>query len=240
MPVLLLCHGDEQAKNLLRDAISARYGTNPPALEKLCIEFSGRSHIKLGPIPLWVPFEATIYLHFPTHIRTDYIVKPMGVAIQQYCESYDGNTYRHVRRNQSAEVIQDEQLIQSVRRRLWAFTAMLLTPLSEMYVRLQSSDKLSFIAQNTKLNDAVKVYLDDQHHVKSVKVASINPANGEKQSFRLDLSDKLIAVNELMLPELINAFWDDDPYFEIKPTQVIIDPDLSDSLFRLESEVEPN
>src|SRR5262245_24666361 len=134
-----MAQGDAEAKDLLRKAIEARYGLRPPALESLQIDFKGRSRAKVGPITAWVPVEATAYFKFPTAMRWDFTVKPVGVSVQRGVDSFDGTTYRQQRGGSAVQVIPDSQQINSVQSRLWAIAALLLTPLGEQFVKLTAT-----------------------------------------------------------------------------------------------------
>lgn len=235
MPVLLLAQGDAEAKDLLRKAIEARYGLRPPALESLQIEFKGRVRAKVGPVTTWVPVEATAYFRFPTSMRWDFNVKPVGVSVQRGVDAFDGTTYRRLRGNSPPEVITEDQQISSMQRRLWAIAALFLTPLGEQFVKLAATGPNSLDATNTKINDAVSLYLRPEHTLDRVQVVCLNPDTDKQQTFSLRPSTDQTAVNEFVLPRMISAFWDDAPYFEVEPVRVDSNPQFADSLFTLAS-----
>jgi hypothetical protein len=240
MPVLLLAYGDPKAKDLLRRAIEARYGARPPALEALKLNFKGRARAKIGPVSAWVPVEATAYFQFPTAMRWDFVVKPLGLPVQRGVETLHDNVYR-VMRGKAATVITDDAQIAYLRRRLWAVAAVLLTPMGEDFVKLSlnpdnGSSERSFQVTNTRINDTVSVYLRTDYTVERVQVECLNPDTGRQQHFILRLSEAQVELNEFILPKKIDVFWDNDPAFEIEPTRVESNPSLAASTFILDGE----
>lgn len=233
MPVLLLAQGDSSAKELLKQAISARYGLRPPAIESLTMQFKGRARAKIGPVSAWVPVDASAHFVFPTALRWDFAVKPIGVEVQRGVEAFDGSIYRRARGSQPVTAIDTPEQISSVQGRLWAIAAMLLTPLGEAFVRLNASGDHRLEAVNTRLNNAVQLQLRENYTLECVQVTCANPDNDRVQRFSLRLSAEQAPVDELMLPKKISAFWDDDPYFEAEPMKVELNPTLAEDVFTL-------
>lgn len=229
MPVLLLCYGDKEAKDLLRLAIEARYGINPPVIESLCVEFKGRARVKVGPITTWVPVDARASFVLPDKIRWDFTVKPLRLPVQHGSEAYDGEEHRSLKKG----IITDEALMISMRRRLGAIAAMLLTPLSDMSIKLTAIDERCFAAEHTKEDDTVTLCVREDHSLAHTQVTCINPDTEKEQTFTLRLSEEQAPVDELMLPVEIKAFWDDNPYFEVKPNKVEVNPDFAEGVFTL-------
>jgi hypothetical protein len=235
VPVLLLAQGDAGAKDLLRKAIEARYGIRPPVIESLRINFKGRVRTKLGPITTWVPVDATANFQFPTSMRWDFTVRPIGVPLQRGSEAFDGTTYRRTRGGGAPAVITDTQHINSMQRRLWAIAALFLTPLGEGFVKLTAKGTNSLDATNTQIDDTVSLFLRADNTLDYVQVACLNPDNEQEQMFTLRLSSDQSPVNELMLPCKISTFWDDAPYFEVEPILVESNPQIPETVFSLSS-----
>lgn len=233
MPTLLLCFGDPAAKNLLRQAIETRYGINPPAIEQLKLDFKGRARVKVGPITTWVPLDATAYFSFPLQMRMDFVVKPMGLPVQRGVEAFNGEMHRTVRGSKLTDTLTIDTHAESIRRRLWAITALLLTPMSDHTTQLIERGDLAFEAKNTVLNDAVTVHMDQDGFVTSVQVDCWNTDTGEIQRYSLRPSKEQKVVNGLMIPTQIDAYWDDDITFEMYPTHAEINAALADDLFEL-------
>ncbi len=236
MPVLLLAQGDPQAKDLLRKAIQARYGLRPPALESLHINFRGRARTKIGPVNMWVPVEAIGRFCFPDKMRWDFAVKAVGVQVNSGTEAFDGASYRNTRRSKNAAVSTDQQQIESMQHRLWAIAAVMLTPLGEMFVKLKANTENEIEACNTRFNGAVNLHLRADQKLDYVVTDCQNPDTGKRETFRLQLSDELMSFGDLILPSKINAFWNDEPYFEIEPMDAAANPNIDSTVFELTTE----
>jgi hypothetical protein len=233
VPVLLLAQGDAEAKDLLRKAIEARYGLRPPALESLQIDFKGRVRAKIGPITAWVPVDATAYFQFPTSMRWDFTVKPVGVSMQRGVDAFDGATYRRMRGGGTPQMVGDNQQINSIQGRLWAIAALFLTPLGEHFVKLTATGSNSLDATNTQINDTVRLCLRPDNTLDHVQVACLNPDTDKQQTFFLRTSTDQSAVSEFMLPCKISTFWDDTPYFEVEPIRVDSNSNIAETVFTL-------
>lgn len=234
MPVLLLAHGDPQAKDMLRKAIEGRYGARPPALDSLRIDFKGRARAKIGPVMTWVPVDATAYFRFPTAMRWDFNVKPLGLSVQKGSEAYDSQVYRTVRGGKTPTEISDPEQIRSMRRRLWAIAAVLLTPLGDHFVKLTMHGENSFIATNTQIDDSVTIFVRPDHTLHYVEVECLDP-DGKPRTLVTRLTEETLSLNELILPRKISTFWDNDPDFEIEPVSAEANPQIADQVFALET-----
>jgi hypothetical protein len=233
MPVLLLAQGDAKARDLLKKAISARYGFNPPAIESLRIDFKGRARAKVGPITAWVPVDVTASFRFPTHMRWDFTVKPIGVPVQRGVEAFDGEQYRRVRGSSSPMLMNDENAISSMRRRLWSVAALLLTPMGEHFVRLTSNEDGSLNVAHTQLHDSVNMVLRPDNTLERLEVQCVNPDNDRTQMFMMKVSETQAPIGGLMLPTKIHTFWDGEPFFEVEPSAVDTNPHFGSGLFTL-------
>jgi hypothetical protein len=236
VPVLLLAQGDPQAKDMLRQAIEARYALSPPAIDHLKLELTGRARAKVGPVMMWVPLQIKACFRFPSAIRWDFIVRPVGVPVQRGTEAYDGETYRQLRGPRKAVIVDNPQLINSLQSRVWSMAAVLLTPLGEHFVRLEATGPASFVAVNTRFNDTVQLHLRADSSLKTVEVTCLNPDTDREQQFRLELSENQTPINDIMLPDKISAFWDDQPYYEVRPRAIENMPSVPDEVFTLTGE----
>lgn len=235
MPVLLLARGDSNAKDMLRRAIEARYGFSPPAIDSIEIDFRGRVRARVGPITTWVPVDIMAFFRFPTAMRWDFNVRPVGVSVQRGIESFDGSVYRQMRGAGAPAIIDNQAMINSLQRRLWAIAAVLLTPLGEHFVQLHVSGDQSLQATNTLINDAVTLHLRPDCTLDSVAVSCFNADAEREQVFSLRISETQMPVNDMMLPSKISAFWDDAPYFEVEPTRVENNLSIADEVFSLQN-----
>lgn len=234
MPVLLLAFGEPAAKDMLRKAIEARYGMRPPALDSLKLDFKGRARVKVGPVITWVPVDATAYFRFPNAMRWDFTVKPLGLSVQRGVEAFDGEIFRRSRGGKAPIIITEPDQIQSMRRRLWGVASILLTPLSNTFVKVTQTGNYSFEATNTKLDDSAHIFLLGNQKIDQVKVTCLNPDTNKVQDYVISLSDELVTINDLIIPKKITASWDDEPSFEIEPNAAESNPNIPDSVFKLE------
>ncbi len=236
MRILLLAHGDPEAKDLLRAAIVARYGSSPPAIETLRIDFKGSTKVKIGPVKTGIPLDIRAQFRFPTSMRLDFTARTMGLTVRRGIEAFDGQTYRSVRGGNSPTVVSEVEAIHSMRRRLWAMAALLLTPIGDMYVKLSKTGERSFEALNTELGDAVTLSLRENNTLNYVQTDCLNLDSGQVQSHTLRVSDEQALVDELMLPKKISAFWDDQLFFAAEPLHAESNPQIPDGVFSLEEE----
>ena len=237
MPVLMLARGDKDARDLLRRAIEARYGTRPPAFDSLKIDFKGRAHTRIGPIKTWVPLDVTMQINLPNQMRWDFTAKPAGVPVRRGVEAYDG-THLRTQNGGKPTIIPDDSKVSSLQRRLWAIAGLLLTPLGDHFVELQANGERAFTARNTQVDAAVDVALFDEgdDRIKEISVSCINPDSNNQERFIIRPSLELASFDGLLLPTKIDAFWDDAPWFEMEPTAAESDPDIEDSVFTLGTE----
>lgn len=236
MPVLLLAQGDQASKDLLRKAIEARYGTRPPALDSLRIDFNGRTRVKVGPVAAWVPLDMTAYFKFPTAMRWEFIAKPLKLPVQHGVEAYDGETYRTVRGGKAPTAITEPEQVSSMRRRLWAVASVLLTPLSDFTVKVEATGSHSLRATNTKLNDYAEIFLREDYTLDYVQVECLNPDTEKVENYIVRAADTLVTVDDLLLPAKLSTFWNDKPGFEVEPAKVESNPNIPASVFKIEDE----
>lgn len=230
MAVLLLAHGDAEAKTKLRKAIESRYGLRPIALDSLVMTLKGRTRAKVGPVQAWVPFEAKVSLRFPCMMRWESTLKPLGLPAQNTLEMFHQKAY-YAKRGGKTQRYHNHDEIALLRQRLWAVAAGLLTPLSDMAVKVIDQPNHCFVALNTSNQDSVRVCLRPDYTVESVETQSINPDNGTKQSYRILLSPNIIEVGDLFVPARMQIYWDDTHTMDIEPTAIESNIELPESLF---------
>jgi hypothetical protein len=233
MPVLLLAQGDAPARDAVRKAIEARYGMRPPVLDSLQIHFKGQFYTNIGPMDAWVPIEATARFRFPAAMRWDFIIKPLNLPQRRGIEAFDGVHYRRVSDGKTVQIVEDEKQITSVRRRMWAIAAILLTPLSDMQVKLSTLEQGGIRASNIQLGAHVDIQLQQDNVLESVQVRCMNSETNTKQDFKIQLSQKLISMGALLLPDRIRMLWDHDPSMQLEPVSAKSNLDLPNNLFAL-------
>jgi len=237
MPILLLCYGEPEAKDMLRRAIIARYGMSPPALDSLEIDFEGRFRTKVGPVKAWVPLEVKTRFDFPSYMRLDFVAKPMGMAVRRGIEAFDSDLYRTTRNNGDVVEITNYEQIESVRRRMWTMAAIMLTPLSETFIKLSVIDENTIRVENTVMDDQLEMHFAPDGAVESVQVMCLNVDTNKQQCYRLTLSEESETVNELIIPSQIQAYWDDKISFEMHAKKIDVNPALAQDIFTLEEDI---
>lgn len=240
MPVLLMARGDKDARDLLKKAIEARYGHRPPIIESLRVDFNGRTRAQVGPLSTWVPVEVTARFRFPDAMRWDFVAKPAGFPVRRGVESYDGDRLRSVRGSAKPDIIEDENIVASAQKRLWAIAALLLTPLGDHFVELSQIDDLSFAAKNTQIGVTVQVKVKPDYRLDCVQVKAVNPDNQQMQTLKLTAERELVVFDDLMLPGKVSLFWDDTPWFEVTPSAATNNPDMGTEEFTLGGEAAPS
>lgn len=234
MPVLLLARGDKEGKDLLRRALETRYGVGAPALDTLKIEFKGRKRARVGPVTTWVPVEGTLAYNAPLCGRIDQTARAVGVPLVTHTDAFDGTVYRKRRGRDTIEVVTHAEQAQSVQKRLWAAAALLLAPLVEHFVELHATGDKSFSATNIDTDDTAHLYLNEDFTLAYVMTNCYNASNDEVEDFTLRLLEGQAAVDNLMLPRKVAAYWGESLEVEINPVGAEINPEFDPNLFRLE------
>lgn len=233
MPVLLLARGDLPSRTLLRQAIEARYGHSAPAIETLKIEMKGRSRIKLGFASTWMPVETTVYVKFPSSIRWEYTMRPVGLPVSTTSEAYNGDTLHRTRRLRGAVVETDSLMLRSSQTRLWTVAVMLLTPLSDPDVLVRLLDPDTLEVENTETNNRVQLVLNPDKTLNRITTLCYNPTAEREQVYTLRAVGGQLPVDTLMLPRQIDVLWDDELDVELTPTRVEMNLLLEDSFFKI-------
>lgn len=228
MPVLLMTRGDAPSRDLLRRAIDARYGFQPPTLETLKVGFKGRARVIRGFYKGWAPVTVDFSVRFPFQAHAHFAGLLLMVTIAHKTIIFDGTTvYNSGQANPSA------QENESARWQLWAFNALMLTPLNDIGVELRSVGGQSFDAVHLASGLTARVNVDDSSRVTSVTTLAHNWDIGQEQTYSVRPSIEQIGFGALILPKTLTLAWDDVPVFELTSTSGEINPTLPDQLFTL-------
>ena len=235
MPVLLLARGDQESKALLRRAIEARYGLGPPALETLKLQLKGRVRTKVGPITTWIPLEITAYFKFAFAVRWDYNAHPVGIPLSSGAEAFDGETYRKRHSHDSISLLNTADEIASIRARLWAMSALLLTPLGEHFVELKAVGDRCLDATHRDMGLIARLQLKPDDMLDFVETRCLNPTTGSMQTFSVYALNGQQMVGDLILPRRMGIAWDKQPEVEFTATAAQTNPAMDESVFKLEN-----
>ncbi len=217
---------------LLRNAIEARYGLGPPALETLTLRIKGRQRAHLGPLALWAAVDGAAYFRFPLTARWDYAARIAGLTFRKDSISFDDPVMRRRQRNQV--VTDDSALLESVRARLWAGCALLLIPLSEAFVELRVTDDFCLDAINADAGVTAHLQLNQDYSLAAVSTDCINPANGKLETFTIRLAGGLALLDDLILPRELTLWWNDQLESELAPVSAASNEPLDDGFFHLQ------
>lgn len=232
MPVLLLCRGDVASRNLLKKAIEARYGVLPPAIEALHLTLKGRAHVQVGPFLSWAHLDMIAQFKFPYQARWDYVKKLRGVPVNNGAEALD-QTIVHQHKGGTPTTTESPDVVASMRRRVWAAAALLLTPLGEMHVEVHAPSDNRIDATNTQTGDTVSLHLNNSHQLARVEIQALNLTLKTEQRFSLEPSDGQTNINGLTLPGKIIAAWEDSPFAEMEVVTADANPQFADTTFTL-------
>ena len=239
MSFLTLTQGDSVGKGLLKKLLGARYGGSVPALDTLRVTYRGRSQAKLGPLPLWAQVEAVATYRFPDHMRWEFKLTAIRLMRSSYSTAFDGTTVTELERNK-VSVITDPQYVQSARTRAWAETVFFVSPLTtdeRIRVERVEEDSNAFRAYGPGEDGPVAlVRLHEDGRLKEVEVERVNPVSGITQRQRLVSSGELTRVDKLIVPSMIQRYWDDELTMELTPVEVEINLALEPDAFTIQAE----
>jgi len=233
MPVLLLARGDQVSRSMLKQAIEARYGHSAPMIETTKIDLKGRSRVKLPFTTTWMPVEATVYVKFPSAIRWDFTMRPVGLPVSNMSEAFDGSALRRTRVLRSSEVNTDTGLLHSLRARLWSMAVMLLTPLPDPSVEVRMLGETTLVVENTQTDIRVNLQLNADKTVHQIGTVCFNPLTEKEQIYTLRATHGQELIGDIMFPRQIEVLWDDEVESELNPVSIETNLSLDDSFFRI-------
>jgi hypothetical protein len=228
MSILLLTQGDQRAKDLLKRAIMARYHTSPLALEALRIDYRGRGNIKIGPVQSWIPLEARLYFRFPDAMRWDYSVRPLGLPLQRGTGSYFNE---HFYSQHHPKPITSNTILEHLRLCIWAMGAVMLTPLSDMSIRVETLSSLSFTVINSVTRDRFEVMLDRDYMVQAIRFSSFNVEEERRQVITVRPSVEMLLLDGLPIPSHVEVFRNDNLLYKADVVNVVSNPQLDTNDF---------
>ncbi len=228
MPVLLMTRGDAASRDLLRRAIDARYGFRPPTLETLKLSFKGRARVIRGFYRGWAPITVDYTARFPFQFRAEFAGLLLMVTIAHKTILFDG-----AKVDDSGQAKTSAADTESARRQMWAFNALMLTPLNDTSIELKTAGPQSFQAIHTASGIAALVVTDDASRVIKVSTTAYNWDIGKEQTFSLQPGLDQTAFGDLLVPQTLTLAWDDVPVFEVRATGAELNPALPENIFSL-------
>lgn len=228
MPVLLLTRGDAPGRDLLRRAIDARYGFQPPTIESLHATFKGSVRVTRGFYKGGAPITLELDVRFPFQARAVFAGRLLMVSVATEVDVFDGTSLYSTGKEQVSA-----REAEAARRQLWALNTLLLTPLNDMGVELHTVGELAFDAVHKATGLSARVTLDQEHRVVSVGMTAYNPEAGRDMDFELRPGIEQIGFGDLILPLSVSFNWDNFPTMQLTTVSASLNPVLSDDLFTL-------
>lgn len=192
---LSLAKGDFEARNLLKEAVLARYATRPLPLEAVVLTLRRRERTFLG-LPLTVTVEAA-YAE-PDRWLWQETRRLLGIRLGRRVESLDDQT--------------EPSLRESLRRQQWAFRALLLTPLTREGITLRAVAERAFQAVEDAQPEAIAtLYLKPDYSLAAVEVERYRPSDKRRLPYTLRPEGGYQNLNGVNLPLQIAEQWGSEP-----------------------------
>lgn len=237
MPFLLLAQGDTIGLDLLKKLVDNRYGGSPPSIDSIRVRYEGWSAAQLGPFPLRAKVTATAEYRFPFQMRWSFHVRILRFLQNRYTMAFDGTTVYEEQRGRVSSTT-DEAQVQSARARVWSEAAYLVSPLiADHDVHVQSIDPHTFEAQapgHPEIKATVR--LDEENALDAVEIKRMDPNDNALKLQRIEPGGGLVQVDGLLLPAEMRRYWEGRLFMTLSPIAVELNPELDESMFRLEQE----
>jgi hypothetical protein len=192
---LSLARGDFEARNLLKEAVLARYAARPVPLEKLKLILRRRRRTFLG-LPLEIIVEAA-YVE-PDQWSWREQRKVFGIALGDQRETLAQQT--------------DPAVRDSLRRQQWAFRALMLTPLTREGVAVRAVAERAFQAAHDDQPEAIAtIYLKPDYNVAAVEIERYRAADKRRLPYMLRPEGGYQTFDGVNLPVQIAEQWGSEP-----------------------------
>ncbi len=237
MPFLLLTQGDPIGLDLLKKLVDRRYGGSPPALDALRVTYRGWTAARLGPLPLRAGVEAVATYRFPFHIRWDFTVRMLRIFSSRYTTSFDGQAVYEEQNGRVTRSV-DEAGVESARARAWSEAVYFISPMiADHTIRVQSIDNHTFrvFAPDTPQTAAL-VRLNEDDTLAAVEIERLDPSDNRVKLQRLKPAGELVRVDGLIMPQVLERYWDDVLAMRLSPVKVEVNPALDADTFTLKTE----
>jgi len=227
---LSLARGDQSARALLQRAIKARYGPRPVVLNSLRVTMTAQSKGLFG-----IPMRETVQMAFVdvTHWQRKATRKWLFLNRGSEVESYDGGAV-YFGEGSNIQTTTEPLVVESVRRRLLATRAMLLTPLTQEGNTLKSLDNHTFQAYpDDAPGDAITIRLNPDDTVAAVECNRYNRLTQQRQLFVLRPAVELQTINDTVIPKTLTYLWGDNPPTTYQIEAVEVNPKIPLTEFTL-------
>ncbi len=192
---LSLAKGDFEARQLLKEAVLARYAARPLPLEAVVLTLQRHERAFLG-LPISITVEAA-YAE-PDRWLWQETRRLFGLPLGKRTESLDQQT--------------DPSLRESLRRQQWAFRALLLTPLTREGVTVRLVAERAFQAvHEAQPEDVVTLYLKPDYTVAAVEVERYRFSDRRRLPYMLRPEGGYQNLDGVNLPLQIAEQWGSEP-----------------------------
>ncbi|MCS6869835.1 MAG: hypothetical protein RML95_03900 [Anaerolineae bacterium] len=192
---LSLARGDFEARNLLKEAVIARYATRPLPLEAVVLTLRRHERAFLG-----LPLSLTVEAAYAEPDRWSWQERRtfFGIPLSKRSYSLDGQA--------------DPLLRESLRRQQWAFRAFLLTPLTREGVTLKAVAERAFQAvHDSQPEDIATLYLNPDFTLAAVEVERYRASDERHLPYMLRPEGGYRTLNGVNLPVQIAERWGSEP-----------------------------
>ncbi len=208
MSFLSLSRGDPAARELLERSIRARYALRPLPIDSVRLEMARQDK---GPLGSPVRIQVINSSITGSHWRWDQSRKLFGLFGNKHSFAFDGGAY-YDRSGGTVKQSSQPEVLEGLRRRLWAESAALLTPLTAPDVVLKSIDQCTFQATPEAGSSLwVTIRLNPDDTVASVEARCYHPAHHREMQFVIRPGDGLQTLNGFTVPKQVTFQWDDEP-----------------------------
>lgn len=192
---LSLARGDFEARNLLKEAVIARYAARPVPLERLRLTLRRRKRVLLG-LPLDIIVKVT-YAE-PDQWSWQERRQLLGISLGAHSEDVAQQA--------------DPALRESLLRQQWAFRALMLTPLTREGVTLRAVAERAFQAVHDDQPEAIAtLYLNPDHTVAAVEIERYRAADKRRLPYMLRPEGGYRNFDGVNLPIQIAEQWGSEP-----------------------------
>ncbi|RMF53518.1 MAG: hypothetical protein D6749_02115, partial [Chloroflexota bacterium] len=192
---LSLARGDFEARNMLKEAVIARYAARPLPLEALSLTLKRRGRALLG-----LPISITVEVAYaePDRFLWQERRKFLGISLGVQRQSLD----------EQADALQRE----SLRRQQWAFRALMLTPLTREGVALRAVAERAFQAVHDDQPDQIAtVYLKPDYTVAAVEIERYRAADKRHLPYMLRPEGGYQTLEGINVPVQLSEQWGSEP-----------------------------
>jgi hypothetical protein len=224
MAFLSLAKGDPNARELLQQAIRARYALRPIMLDSVRLSLMGKGQGVLG---LPVQRKITLSLVAVNQWRWEETRKLLGIipagvtATMLENGIYYENNGKTLLQSDSAEVVQ------GIRRQLWGMLAFFLTPLTAQGVTLKSVDAQTIeVSRDSDTNDLVTLCVHGDGNI-AIQARCHDSSSNQPVNLTISSQGLVQTLNGFSVPTQIVFAWGSSKSETFTVTGVEVNPAIA-------------